>query len=58
MDGFDKNEHIFLLGATNSIDSLDPAALRPGRFDKVIHVPIPDKDGRTDISEIYLEKVI
>jgi cell division protease FtsH len=42
MDGFEKNENIVVLGATNHQDSLDSAAIRPGRFDKQIHVPSPD----------------
>jgi ATP-dependent Zn protease len=49
MDGFEKNENIIVLGATNHKDSLDSAAIRPGRFDKQIHVPRPDVAGRTDI---------
>jgi ATP-dependent metalloprotease FtsH len=57
MDGFKKNEHIFILGATNSLDSLDEAALRPGRFDKVITVPLPDKKGRNEIFSLYLKKI-
>ena len=46
MDGFDKNENIMVIGATNHESSLDPAAVRPGRFDKKIHVPHPDINGR------------
>lgn len=57
MDGFEKNDHIIVIGATNHEDSLDPAAVRPGRFDKKIHVPHPDINGRTDIFNIYLEKI-
>jgi ATP-dependent metalloprotease FtsH len=57
MDGFTKNEHIFILGATNSLDSLDEAALRPGRFDKVIIVPLPDKKGRNEIFNLFLKKI-
>lgn len=57
MDGFNKREYIFVLGATNSENSLDPAAIRPGRFDKIIHVPTPDLTGRTDIFDLYLKKV-
>ena len=57
MDGFDQNNNILVIGATNHEDSLDPAAVRPGRFDKKIHVPYPDINGRTDIFNIYLAKI-
>lgn len=57
MDGFEKNEEIIIIGATNHEDDLDPAAVRPGRFDKKIHVPMPDKDGRKDILDLYLKKI-
>ena len=57
IDGFEQNEGILVIGATNRKDSLDPAAIRPGRFDKEIHVPPPDINGRADIFKIYLEKI-
>jgi len=57
MDGFEKNENIMVIGATNHEDSLDPAAVRPGRFDKKIHVPHPDINGREDIFNLYLNKI-
>ena len=57
LDGFEKNEGILVIGATNHKDSLDPAAVRPGRFDKKIHVPSPDVNGRADIFQIYLNKI-
>lgn len=57
MDGFDKTDQILVIGATNHEDSLDPAAVRPGRFDKKIHVPLPDINGRTDIFQLYLSKI-
>ena len=57
MDGFKQNEKIILVGATNLGDSLDPAILRAGRFDKTIHVPYPDQKGRTDIQNYYLSKI-
>ncbi len=57
MDGFEKNENIMIIGATNHEDSLDPAAVRPGRFDKKIHVPHPDVNGRQDIFQLYLDKI-
>lgn len=57
MDGFEKHENIMVIGATNHEDSLDPAAVRPGRFDKKIHVPHPDINGREDIFQLYLNKI-
>ena len=57
MDGFEQNKNIMVIGATNHEDALDPAAVRPGRFDKVIHVPRPDINGREDIFNLYLEKI-
>lgn len=57
MDGFEDNENIVVIGATNHEGNLDPAAVRPGRFDKKIHVPKPDLQGRKDILELYLNKI-
>ena len=57
MDGFEKHEDIVVIGATNHEDSLDPAAVRPGRFDKKIHVPLPDVNGRESIFDLYLNKI-
>lgn len=57
MDGFEKNDNIMVIGATNHEDSLDSAAVRPGRFDKKIHVPHPDKNGRAEIFQLYLDKI-
>lgn len=57
MDGFEKTEEIIVIGATNHEDNLDPAAVRPGRFDKKIHVPAPDVNGRKEIFELYLAKI-
>lgn len=57
MDGFEKHEDIVVIGATNHEDSLDPAAVRPGRFDKKIHVPLPDVNGRQAIFDLYLNKI-
>lgn len=57
MDGFEVNDNIIVIGATNHEDALDPAAVRPGRFDKKIHVPQPDIKGRTDIFEFFLDKI-
>ena len=57
MDGFEKTENILIIGATNHEDALDPAAVRPGRFDKKIHVPLPDINGRGDIFTLYLNQI-
>ena len=57
MDGFEKNEEIMVIGSTNHESSLDPAAVRPGRFDKKIHVPLPDVNGRKEILDLYLAKI-
>jgi len=57
MDGFEKSDNILIIGATNHEDALDPAAVRPGRFDKKIHVPLPDINGREDIFNLYLENI-
>ena len=53
MDGFQKNEGVIVLAATNRQDILDPALLRPGRFDRQIYVGAPDARGRCDILKIY-----
>ncbi len=53
MDGFQKNEGVIVLAATNRQDILDPALLRPGRFDRQIYVGKPDMQGRQDILKIY-----
>jgi ATP-dependent metalloprotease len=58
MDGFDQHDNIVVIGATNHEDSLDPAAVRPGRFDKKIHVPLPDVKGREEIFDLYLKKIV
>ena len=57
MDGFEANEGVILIAATNRPDVLDPALLRPGRFDRQIVVPNPDIDGRTKILEVHMKKV-
>ena len=54
MDGFDPNDDVILLAATNRPDVLDPALLRPGRFDRRVVVPLPDVNERKDIFEIYV----
>ncbi|MBI1210475.1 MAG: ATP-dependent zinc metalloprotease FtsH [Alphaproteobacteria bacterium] len=57
MDGFDTNEGVILIAATNRPDVLDPALLRPGRFDRQIVVPNPDIIGREKILKVHLKKV-
>jgi len=57
MDGFETNEGVILIAATNRPDVLDPALLRPGRFDRQVVVPNPDVRGRLEILKIYAKKV-
>lgn len=57
MDGFESNEGIIVLAATNRPDVLDPALLRPGRFDRQIVVPLPDVKGRLEILKVHTKKV-
>jgi cell division protease FtsH len=57
MDGFEANEGIILIAATNRPDVLDPALLRPGRFDRQITVPNPDVAGREKILRVHMRKV-
>ena len=57
MDGFEANEGIIIIAATNRKDVLDPALLRPGRFDRQIHVPNPDIKGREKILNVHARKV-
>jgi cell division protease FtsH len=55
MDGFEKNEHVIIIAATNRPDILDMALLRPGRFDRKITVPPPDLKGREDILKVHMK---
>ena len=57
MDGFEANEGVILLAATNRADVLDPALTRPGRFDRQVHVSNPDIKGRQKILEVHARKV-
>lgn len=57
MDGFESNEGVILVSATNRPDVLDPALLRPGRFDRQVVVPLPDVRGREKIFEVHARKV-
>lgn len=56
MDGFSKNEGIIIMAATNRADILDPALLRPGRFDRMIYVGVPDVRGREAILKVHTKK--
>jgi cell division protease FtsH len=57
MDGFEANEGIIIIAATNRPDVLDPALLRPGRFDRRVTVPLPDIEGRVQILQVHMKKV-
>jgi cell division protease FtsH len=57
MDGFEGNEGVIVVAATNRPDVLDPALLRPGRFDRQVVVPLPDIRGREQILRVHLKKV-
>lgn len=57
MDGFEGNEGVIVVSATNRPDVLDPALLRPGRFDRQVVVPLPDIRGREQILKVHLQKV-
>jgi cell division protease FtsH len=57
MDGFDGNEGVIVIAATNRPDVLDPALLRPGRFDRQVVVPLPDIRGREHILKVHMRKV-
>ncbi|MBU0767848.1 MAG: ATP-dependent zinc metalloprotease FtsH, partial [Proteobacteria bacterium] len=56
MDGFESNEGVILISATNRPDVLDPALLRPGRFDRQVVVPLPDIKGREGILKVHMKK--
>ncbi len=58
LDGFNQSKYpIIFIAATNHPDNLDPAFLRPGRIDKIIHVPLPDLEDRIEILKVYLNKI-
>jgi cell division protease FtsH len=57
MDGFHKEELVFVVGTTNFVESLDPALMRPGRFEFHLHIPYPDEDDRRAIFGIYDRKM-
>jgi len=56
LDGLEELKDVVVIGATNRLDIVDPALLRPGRFDRLLNVPIPDLEARKDILKIQLEK--
>ena len=56
MDGFEANEGVIVVAATNRADVLDPALLRPGRFDRRVNVPVPDIRGRKGILEVHSKR--
>ena len=58
MDGFDNSQNVIVIAATNRPDVLDPALLRPGRFDRQIVVDVPDIKGRLGILKVHTKKVI
>jgi proteasome regulatory subunit len=57
MDGFDERGEVRIIAATNRFDMLDPAILRPGRFDRLIEVPKPNTEGREIIFQIHTRKM-
>ncbi|MFA6066840.1 MAG: AAA family ATPase [Candidatus Babeliaceae bacterium] len=58
MDGFNKNNGITVLASTNSLYTLDPALLRPGRFDRHVEIPLPSEQSRQDILRYYASKIV
>jgi transitional endoplasmic reticulum ATPase len=57
MDGLEELRAVVVIGATNRPDIIDPALLRPGRFDELILVPVPDEGARREIFKVYTEKM-
>jgi SpoVK/Ycf46/Vps4 family AAA+-type ATPase len=57
MDGIETSSQVIVIGATNRLDILDKAILRPGRFDRLIEVPLPDEKSRLDILKIGLRNI-
>ncbi|TRM82908.1 AAA family ATPase, partial [Sulfolobus sp. A20-N-G8] len=58
MDGIEKLENVVVIAATNRPDILDPALLRPGRFEKLIYVPPPDKKARIEILKVHTRNIV
>jgi cell division protease FtsH len=57
LDGFRPRDNIIIIAATNSLNVLDPALLRPGRFDRQIYIPLPNQKGRREIIALYAKKM-
>ncbi len=57
MDGFDHLSDVKIVAATNRLDMLDPALIRPGRFDRIIHIPVPNKEARQQIFDIHTKSM-
>ena len=57
MDGFETNEQVIVIAATNRVDVLDPALIRPGRFDRQVFVSLPDVQGRYEILKVHAKKI-
>jgi proteasome regulatory subunit len=57
MDGFDLRGDVRIIAATNRPDIIDPAMLRPGRFDRLIEIPLPDYDGMTEIFKVHTRRM-
>ena len=57
LDGMENMHGVVVLAATNRADMIDPALLRPGRFDKIIQIPLPDKDSRKSVIEIHAKDI-
>ena len=58
MDGFEQNENIMVIAATNHADRLDPALVREGRFDRKVYVALPSDQGRKDLLLYYMNNVV
>jgi transitional endoplasmic reticulum ATPase len=57
MDGVEARSQVIVVGATNRLDIIDKALLRPGRFDRLVYVPLPDRQTRKNIFEINLSRM-
>jgi len=57
MDGFDTSDQVIVIAATNRADVLDPALIRPGRFDRQVYVPLPDVKGRLEILRVHAKRI-
>ena len=57
LDGFDTHSEVRIVAATNRVDIIDPALLRPGRFDRIVEIPLPDEKGRLEIFKIHTRRM-